>query len=136
MSESKSPVRAFYALAILFVIGVGIASRMLHTGFPLFDKYLGDALYAVMLYLFLRLASPSARLGIHRVAALLLVLAIECFQLTGLPLAWQSSDSVVLQALSIAVGTHFSAWDILAYVVGLASVFACDCRVAQRTVAS
>ena len=42
-------------------IAVGIASRMTHTGWVLADKYLGDALYAAMVYALIRLASRAPR---------------------------------------------------------------------------
>jgi len=32
------------------IIALGILSRLIHTGFVVLDKYLGDALYAAMVY--------------------------------------------------------------------------------------
>jgi hypothetical protein len=31
---------------LLGIVAAGLASRLIHTGAPLIDKYLGDALYA------------------------------------------------------------------------------------------
>ena len=40
---------------LIGIIAVGILSRVIHTGLVVFDKYLGDALYAAMAYSLLRL---------------------------------------------------------------------------------
>lgn len=42
------------------IVAMGILSRVVHTGLVVFDKYLGDALYAAMLYTILRLRWRSA----------------------------------------------------------------------------
>jgi len=39
---------------------MGILSRVVHTGFTIFDKYLGDALYAMMVYGIFRITSAAA----------------------------------------------------------------------------
>jgi hypothetical protein len=51
--------RGWWIAFLAVVIGVGVVSRMLHTGLVLIDKYLGDALYAVMIYVLLSLAWTS-----------------------------------------------------------------------------
>ena len=37
-------------LLLAAIIAAGILSRVIHTGWIVFDKYLGDALYAAMVY--------------------------------------------------------------------------------------
>ena len=44
------------------IVGIGILSRMAHTGWILLDKYLGDALYAAMIYAIVRLFRRRAAL--------------------------------------------------------------------------
>ena len=62
----------------------GLLSRSVHTGWILFDKYLGDALYAVMVYLVLGLTRrmPAGRTALF---AMGVMTAIEVFQLTLIP---------------------------------------------------
>jgi hypothetical protein len=47
--------RSSWAFCLIAIIALGILSRVVHTGLALFDKYLGDALYAAMVYALLRL---------------------------------------------------------------------------------
>src|SRR5438105_3468878 len=46
-------------LCLVGIITVGTLSRVVHTGLVVFDKYLGDALYAAMVYTILRLVLES-----------------------------------------------------------------------------
>jgi len=52
--------RAPWGLVLAGVIAFGILSRVVHTGLVVFDKYLGDALYAAMVYAILRWFRRSA----------------------------------------------------------------------------
>jgi hypothetical protein len=52
--------RSSWVFCIVGIIALGILSRVVHTGFSVFDKYLGDALYAAMVYGILRLGSPRS----------------------------------------------------------------------------
>ena len=113
-------------LALLAVIAVGAASRLIYFNSILIDKYLGDALYAVMFYLFLSLLWPQGTPVRKAVLVLLAVIVIELFQLTAIPLAMRRSDNLGLQALSVMLGTKFSWWDMAAYVVGVAGIYAID----------
>ena len=53
--------RASWVLCLVGIITVGILSRVVHTGLVVVDKYLGDALYAAMVYGILRLISSARR---------------------------------------------------------------------------
>lgn len=112
-------MRKRYALAILIVVVAGIASRSIATGLILFDKYLGDALYAVMLYLGLGLLWPEQSIVKRSLAAMALVGAIELFQTSGIPQSISDHPSLILRLLAIALGTQFSWLDMLAYAVGI-----------------
>jgi hypothetical protein len=104
---------------VILVVLTGIASRVFHTGFSLLDKYLGDALYAILFYLLLSLlwkkGTPFAKASLTMLA----MLAIESFQLTHIPLSFHLSSNIFLQLLAIILGTTFSWLDILAYLVGI-----------------
>ena len=91
---------------------------MLVTGFIAFDKYLGDALYTAAIFWVLRLLGPTRRAVWTGWLSFGISLLIELFQITGIPLAMRNSGSIWLQVMSIALGTEFSPWDILAYGVG------------------
>ena len=112
------PIRLRAAVALLVTIILGVISRTVVTGFVLFDKYLGDVLYTAAIFWLIWLIWP--KYSARRVALLSfgLSLVIEIFQLTGIPLAMRESSSVFLRIVSIALGSEFSLWDVLAYGVG------------------
>ena len=72
----------------------------------------GDALYAVLVYLIVVFVSPRTRPVVVTVIAALLCVAVEVFQLTGLPQAWAATFPPV----ALALGTGFDARDILVYL--------------------
>lgn len=76
--------------------------------------FVADALYAVMLFVVLSIVfvrSSGWRIGL---ITLLVCLAIEFFQLTGIPAALAE----VFPLSRLALGTTFTAVDLLAYLVG------------------
>ncbi len=115
------------------MVAAGIISRVFHTGFLVFDKYLGDVLYAVLFYLLLSLLWQR---GTPVVKALLTcgsMIAIETFQLTGIPLKFRLSQNVFLKGVSIVLGTSFAWLDIVAYVAGIMGVYILDlCYISQQ----
>jgi hypothetical protein len=110
--------RKYWTAYLACIIGVGIASRVVHTGWILLDKYLGDALYAAMVY---ALISLVWRTGPIRKAALamLIMTALELFQLTLIPAHMLSSPNLAKRILARLLGTEFSFRDLLAYAVGI-----------------
>jgi hypothetical protein len=48
-----------WGMLLVAIVAIGLLPRAADTGFPLFDKYLGDALYAAMVYVVLRMAAPG-----------------------------------------------------------------------------
>jgi len=111
-------MRVFAASALFVTFVLGIVSRLVVTGFVLFDKYLGDALYTAAIYWVLLLIWP--RRTHWRVAAwsFSISLAVEFFQITGWPQQMRESSSLLLRITSIVLGTEFSLRDIVAYAVG------------------
>ncbi|MBN8729629.1 MAG: DUF2809 domain-containing protein, partial [Acidobacteria bacterium] len=71
-----------WLLLLAAIIAAGLLSRTLHTGQPLLDKYLGDALYAAMVYVLIRLTGLTPHVALW---AALAMTAIELFQLTAIP---------------------------------------------------
>ena len=115
--------RASWMLFLAGIIAVGTFSRMLHTGWVLFDKYLGDALYAAMVYAILRLVWRTAALA---VPAMAIMTAIELFQLTMIPARMLASQHLMVRICARLMGTEFSFLDLLAYGVGIGCIYFAD----------
>ncbi len=122
-------VRAQSAFALAFTLALGVLSRVIETGYVLFDKYLGDALYTAAIFWVLRLLTPRQSAARTALISFTLSVAVEVFQLTGIPLALRDSPSLALRVLSVALGSIFSWRDVAAYAVG-----ALLCGVAQARV--
>ena len=105
------------------IVSVGLLSRVAHTGFPLFDKYLGDSLYAAMVYVLFRLTGRIARVTVWAAVAMT---AIEFFQLTRVPAGMLRSRYLGIRACARLLGTEFSVLDLLAYAVGIGCIAAID----------
>ncbi len=114
---------------MMAIIAVGIISRLVHTGFVVFDKYLGDALYAAMVYMFFRLLwKPSASV----VYAMLAMTAIESFQLTMIPAHLLASKHLITRICARLMGTQFSFLDLLLYAVGIGLIWLMDSSSAAK----
>jgi hypothetical protein len=72
---------------LLCALALGFASRRVHLGVELWDKSLGDVLYAVAMFFGLALLWPRVRPAVTGAIAFAACFAIEIFQLTGIPLA-------------------------------------------------
>jgi hypothetical protein len=105
------------------IIAAGILSRVVHTGFAIFDKYLGDALYAMMVYGILRLSLGPA---VSAVSAMVAMSAIECFQLTMIPAHMLASEHWAVRICARLMGVEFSYLDLLAYGVGIGCLYLVD----------
>lgn len=134
---SSSSQLNFYFVALAIVVAIGVTSRLIQTGYLVFDKYLGDAIYAVMFYLILRIfflvSKLESKRGLQNCLwlALVIVLAIEAFQLTGIPLRMRESGNMPLKIISIVLGTKFAFLDIVAYVTGLVVSFFGDVQLTK-----
>jgi hypothetical protein len=120
--------RRFWWGLLIAIVGAGLLSRMAQTGFRLFDKYLGDALYAAMVYVLLRLTGRIAHVAAW---AALAMTAIELFQLTGIPAGMFRSGYPIARICARLLGTEFSVLDLLAYAAGIACIAVVD-RAVQR----
>jgi Protein of unknown function (DUF2809) len=123
--------RKFWWGLLASIIVCGLLSRMAQTGFKIFDKYLGDALYAAMVYVILRLAGRITRVALW---AGLTMIAIELFQLTGLPAEMFRSGSAAVRVCARLLGTHFSVLDLLAYAADIRFIATLDRSESHATV--
>ena len=110
-----------WGACLVGIIVAGILSRTIHTGWILFDKYLGDALYAAMIYAILRLWNGLSA-GRSAIAAAAIMTAIEFFQLTMIPDHWLLSPYLMVRIVARLIGTEFSVLDLCAYAVGIGCI--------------
>lgn len=103
----------------LIVIALGVISRILHFENAIFDKYLGDSLYAILFYLLISMLVSELRAIIKATIVFILMVTFELFQLTRIPLALSQNENVLARIAAVLLGTVFSWLDILAYLVGI-----------------
>lgn len=113
--------RIVYGVLFAMVFVAGILSRTIDFDTKLLDKYLGDALYAVIFYLALGILAPRQRPMVRAIATAIFVVVIECFQLTGIPMELRHQGGMS-KLISLVLGTVFSWWDMLAYFVGIVAI--------------
>jgi hypothetical protein len=80
-------LRLLSALAVTVVLG--LASRLYPVGWFLYDRVLGEVLYAVAAYLALALLLVRQPPWFIAVLAFVCCLAVELFKLTGIPAEFQ-----------------------------------------------
>lgn len=88
----------------------------------------GDALYAVLVYAAVVVLAPRARPAVVALVAGAICVAVELFQLTGLPLAWAAT----FPPIALALGTGFDARDIVVYVVAVTVAALVDAAIVGR----
>jgi hypothetical protein len=124
--------RLTLAASLAAVILVGILSRTLQTGFVLIDKYLGDALYTIMFYLLLSLVWLRGSAMLKAGIVMVFMIVLELFQLTLIPYHLSASSNIFLRIAAILLGTRFSWWDLLAYLVGVILIVSIDSLVFSK----
>ncbi|SEB58921.1 Protein of unknown function [Paramicrobacterium humi] len=87
----------------------------------------GDVLYAALIYLLVAALLPRAPQIVPAAVAIVWCVAIEFFQLTGLPEQW----GLAFRPAMLVFGTVFSPVDIACYVAGIVGVALCDAAVAH-----
>lgn len=106
-------------ILIVVIIIVGVFSRIIHIGSPIWDHYLGDALYAAMFYLIMSLFFGKEFIVHKFLLIFIFMLGIELFQLTNIPLSMFQSKNLILKVIGILLGTKFEWLEIFSYFVGL-----------------
>jgi hypothetical protein len=129
MANERTPRRRLVAAALLAgVIGAGLAVHVLLPDIASTDVA-GDALYAAAVYLATVIVTP--RLPPLAVAAIAAVwgVAVELFQLTGIPLELGAAFPPSM----LVLGTVFDARDLVVYVVSTATIGAVDVAASRRS---
>lgn len=128
LPSDERQCRAPWIVCLAVIIPLGILSRMGRTGYLLFDKYLGDLLYAAMIYCILRLWWASR---VAAVLGLILMTAIELFQLTLIAAEMLKSEHLIVRIVARLMGTHFSYLDWSAYVVAIGMMYLAESSAPQ-----
>jgi tyrosine-protein phosphatase SIW14 len=130
--EMENGGRKHLLITLAVVIAIGLGSRLIHTGVHLLDKYLGDALYAVMVYLLVTLSRCGVTPLSRGVLAMAVMTSLELFQLTGIPLAMVNSGNLALKIVGRLLGTAFGWLDLVAYGVGIVAAVAVTIGCSRR----
>ncbi|MDT0143904.1 DUF2809 domain-containing protein [Microbacterium sp. PRC9] len=118
-------------VAALLLVATVVAGLLVHGVLPdtVATDIAGDALYAVAAYLAVVLIAPRLpALATGAIAAAWCV-AVELFQLTGLPLAWGAQFAPAM----LVLGTVFDARDLLVYVATIVLATAVDALVGKAS---
>jgi hypothetical protein len=102
------------AVAAVVTVAAGLSVRSVLGGD--LAKYAGDALYALLIFWLVLVVAPRTRAWVAAVVAFAVSVAVELFQLTGIP-AELGAHSVVAR---LVLGTTFNAPDLPFYAVGAA----------------
>ncbi len=118
--------RWIYLFLTCLTMFVGYASRRVATVGTFLYDYVGDALWAMMIYWGCRLLLPWSRLSLAFGCALAFCYGIEMSQLYHAP--W--IDALRQTKIgALVLGFQFLWSDLLAYLVGIASGFAIDTKI-------
>ena len=126
MKNKLLPQGIIYCLCGLIIVIAGVASRVFHSGFALIDHDLGEALYAALAYVLLGIMRPQLMPAPKALITLAAMVALEAFQLTGVPARFAASQDSVLNLLAVVLGTTWNWRDLLGYAVGIAVVALLD----------
>ncbi len=111
--------RALLILALI-TVALGLSIRAFSDG--AWADPVGDGLYAVLVYLAIAFLVPRKSKAVIAVVALVTCVAVELFQLTGIP----TELRLVWAPLALIFGTTFGAIDLIAYAGGIALAFVID----------
>ena len=100
-------------LALAVTVALGLASRLHPTGWFLWDRVLGEVLYAVAAYLVWALLLFRKPPWLIAVVAFACCLAVELFKLTGFP-----ADNQHLFLVRWFLGMTFDAVNLVYYFAG------------------
>ena len=110
--------RLFYGVLILIVIGLGLFSRKIAYPYlpDIINEYLGDALWAAMIFLIFRFILIKKETRLVAICALVFCFLIELSQLYHA----QWIDEIRATTLGgLALGFGFLWTDLLAYYIGV-----------------
>ncbi len=117
-------LRLRYLVATIVTIGAGLLCRMRKEWFPgVVNLYLGDTLYAVMMYFVMAFLFPSKSAYFKAFTALAICFAIELSQLYHSPFVDTLRNTLFGR---LVLGSGFLWSDLLAYTIGVLFAVAID----------
>lgn len=108
--------------AVVVVAGLGVHT-LAPAGFV--SDAAGDVLYAVLIHLIVAFLAPRWPSWLSGSVALAWCVAVELFQLTGIPAAWGFP-------LTLVFGSGFAATDLVFYAIGVALAAGGDATMRRR----
>lgn len=125
--------RSTYAVATSAIIAVGLMCRWPALGLPwLVAKYAGSTLWGAMVYCGLRAINPRPSIPTSATIACAIAICVELFRLYRQP---ELDAFRATLAGKLLLGSIFSPWNMVAYVVGIACASGVDiCEMRRRTV--
>ena len=102
------------ALAAVLTVAAGLSVRSVLGGDV--AKYAGDALYALLIFWLVLVVAPHTRAWVAATVAFAVSVAVELFQLTGVPAELGAHSTLA----RLVLGTTFNAPDLPFYAVGAA----------------
>jgi hypothetical protein len=109
-------------LAMAVTVALGLASRLCPTGWFLWDRVLGEVLYAVAAYLVWAMLLFRRPPWLIAAIAFACCLAVELFKLTGIP-----ADNQRVFLVRWFLGTTFSVVNLGYYFIGVVLSAFADC---------
>lgn len=106
--------RALPAAAAVLTVAAGLSVRSVLGGD--LAKYAGDALYALLIFWLVLVVAPRTRAWVAAATAFGVSVAVELFQLTGVPAELGAHSALA----RLVLGTTFNAPDLPFYGVGAA----------------
>ena len=107
--------RAAPAAAAVLTVVAGLSVRSVLTGD--LAKYAGDALYVLLIFWLVLVVAPRTRGWVAAAVAYGVSVAVELFQLTGIPAELGAHSTLA----RLVLGTTFNAPDLPFYAVGAAA---------------
>jgi len=112
--------RVAAATVVVLAVVAGLIVHLQLTGMA--GDIAGDALYALAVYAGLVMVAPRASTAVVAAIAGAWCVAVELFQLTGLPAQWGAAFGPIM----LVLGTVFDARDLVVYVLTVAVVALTD----------
>ena len=133
ITSPKRTYRFASFISLIILSALGIFSRIFPLGNILWDKYLGDVIYAGVFYFILCFLVDRKSIQLKAFFAAIYVTIIELFQLTPFPLRLiQSSNFLVKLFAYVVLGSTFSWWDLLSYAIGIGFAVIYDKAVLEK----
>lgn len=120
-ARSATRRRVGACLGVLVAVATGLVVHLALPDGPATD-IAGDALYAAAVFLGFVLVAPTRHPAVLAALAAAWCIAVELFQLTGLPERWGAAFAPA----TLVLGTVFDARDLVVYVVAIAAAATLD----------